>query len=132
MSKKTLLMLAAAASLCAGAPAFAQPVQPDPSQPGGYPLPEGSGKKLVQYNCVSCHDLRRVVISSYSDQEWDNVVNMMKSAGAPLSTDEVKVVADYLKTSFPGKPKPAPVVIAGPVQVTFKEWPLPTPGLASA
>jgi virginiamycin B lyase len=121
-------MLTAAASLCAVLPAFGQGAQSDPSQPGGFALPDGNGKQLVQQNCVSCHDLRRVVISNYSPQEWSNVVNMMKSAGAPLSQEQVAVVTDYLNANFPGKGKPKAVIVPGPFNVSFKEWPVPTLG----
>ena len=51
---------------CAVTPALAQTVQPNSSQPGNFPLPEGSGKLLVQEACISCHDLRRVVNSNYT------------------------------------------------------------------
>ena len=78
--------------------------------------------------CVACHDLRRVVNSNYSPEEWRNVVNMMVSAGTPLSAAQKEMVTAYLIKNFPGKPKPAPVIVAGPVQVTFKEWQLPTLG----
>jgi virginiamycin B lyase len=130
MIRKSLLLFAAA-SLWAG-PAFSQAPrqvqQADPSQPGNYALPDGNGKQLVQQNCVSCHDLRRVVLSNYSPQEWQNVVNMMKSAGAPLTTEQVAIVTDYLNTHFPGSGKPKPVIIPGPVNVSFKAWPVPTLG----
>ena len=128
MSKSFLLILTAAVSLGAALPALGQALQPDPSQPGGFPLPDGNGKQLVQQNCVSCHDLRRVVNSSYSPGEWRNVVDMMKAAGAPLSDDQVPVVANYLNASFPGKPKPVAVIVPGSANVSFKEWTVPTPG----
>ena len=121
-------MLTAAASLFAAFPAFAQEAQFDPSQPGGAVLPDGAGKKLVQDNCVGCHDLRRVVTANNSPEDWRNVVNMMKSAGAPLTPDQVAIVTDYLNKSFPGKGKPKAVIVPGPVTVSFKEWPVPTLG----
>jgi hypothetical protein len=70
MSTKSLLILTMAASLCAVLPASAQrSAQPDPSQPGGYPLPDGSAKKLVQENCTICHDLRNLVLSNKSKED---------------------------------------------------------------
>jgi virginiamycin B lyase len=112
----------------ASAPAAAQAVPPDPSLPGNYPLPEGAGKVLVQQTCTSCHDLRRVVNSNYQPQEWRNVVDMMIAAGTPLTQEQAAVVRDYLIASFPGRPKPKAETLAGPVQVTFQEWTVPTPG----
>jgi hypothetical protein len=128
MPKKSHLILPVAASLCAVLPAFGQVAQPDSSQPGRFSLPDGSGKQLVQQNCVGCHDLRRVVNSNYSPAEWRYVVEMMKAAGAPLSEEQAALVADYLDKSFPGKPKPAPVVEPGSSNVGFREWTVPTPG----
>jgi virginiamycin B lyase len=93
-----------------------------------FTLPEGSAKQLVEERCVACHDLRRVVNSNYSPTEWQNVVNMMMAAGAPINQDEADRIRDYLNASFPGKPRPQPVAIPGPVQVTFKQWDTPTPG----
>ena len=91
-------------------------------------LPDGAAKQTIETICVGCHDLRRVVHSNYSPDEWHNVVNMMVSAGAPLSPAQKEAVIDYLVANFPGKPKPAPVIIAGPVDVSFHEWQVPTLG----
>jgi virginiamycin B lyase len=113
---------------CAVTPALAQTVQPDSSQPGNFPLPDGAGKILVQEACISCHDLRRVVNSNYTPQEWHNVIDMMIAAGTHLTPEQATIVRDYLAASFPGKPKPKPATLAGPVQVTFQEWTVPTPG----
>ena len=131
MSKKTLLMLTAAAFVCAGAPAHAQQnvvVQPDASQPGGFPLPEGSAKKLVQDNCTICHNLRNIVNSNKSPQDWQESVNMMRSAGAPINDEQANAIRTYLIANFPEKARPKPVVIDGPVKVKFREWATPTPG----
>ena len=37
-------------------------------------------------------------------------------------------LAAYLAENFPEKSKPQGAIVAGPAQVTFKEWTLPTPG----
>jgi virginiamycin B lyase len=129
MSNKSLLILTMAASLCAVLPASAQrSAQPDPSQPGGYPLPDGSAKKLVQENCTICHDLRNLVISNKSPDDWDNTVDMMKNAGAPITADQAKEIKQYLIGAFPELPRPKAVAIDGPVKVKFRIWAVPTPG----
>jgi virginiamycin B lyase len=131
MSKKSLLMLTVAASVCAVLPAKAQQnvvVQPDASQPGGYPLPDGSAKAAVQQNCTICHNLRNIVNSNKSPSDWDETVNMMRSAGAPINDDQARAIKTYLIASFPEKARPKPVVIDGPVKVKFREWATPTPG----
>ena len=97
MSKKSLLIFTMAATLCAVLPASAQrSAEPDPSQPGGYPLPDGSAKKLVQDNCTICHNLRNLVTSNKSPEDWDNTVDMMKNAGAPITADQAKEIKQYL------------------------------------
>ena len=96
--------------------------------PGPSDLPEGAAKKTVAALCTGCHDLRRIVNSNYSAAEWRNVINMMVSAGVPLSASDKEAVTRYLIESFPGKPKPQPVIVAGSVQVSFREWQVPTTG----
>jgi virginiamycin B lyase len=129
MSNKSLLILTIAASLCAVLPASAQrSAEPDPAQPGGYPLPEGSAKKLVQDNCTICHNLRNLVVSNKSPEDWDNTVDMMKNAGAPITADQAKEIKKYLIAAFPELPRPKPAAIAGSVQVKFDIWDVPTPG----
>ncbi len=91
-------------------------------------LPAGAAKQIVATTCTGCHDLSRIVSANHSAAEWRNVLNMMTAAGAKLSASEKDAVAQYLIEGFPGKPKPQSVMIAGPVQVLFREWQLPTAG----
>jgi virginiamycin B lyase len=128
MHVKFLLILTTTASVFALASAQGQVVQPTPGVPGDYALPDGSAKKLVQDNCTICHNLRNVVNSNKSADDWDNTVNMMMAAGAPITRDQGNQIRDYLIASFPEKPRPKPAAISGPVQVKFHEWSLPTPG----
>jgi virginiamycin B lyase len=128
MHVKSLLILATAAPLFAVTSAQSQVVQPTPGVPGDYALPDGSAKKLVQDNCTICHNLRNIVNSNKSAEDWDNTVNMMMAAGAPVTREQGNQIRDYLIASFPEKPRPAPAAISGPVQVKFHEWSLPTPG----
>src|SRR4051794_23932846 len=129
MKKRSLLGVVAGGALLAALPAFAQVVvQPDASQPGGFPLPDGSAKALVQQRCVICHNLRNIVNSNKSAEDWDNTVNMMAAAGAPVNADEIKQIKAYLTAVFPEKPRPQPAKIGGPVQVKFTQWNTPTPG----
>jgi virginiamycin B lyase len=122
-------LIAAAASFCVVAHALAQEGAPTGSAPiDQVTLPDGDAKQTIEAVCVGCHDLRRVVRSNNSPEEWRNAINMMVSAGAPLTPDQKEQVIAYLIKNFPGKPRPAPAIIAGPVQVSFKEWPVPTPG----
>ena len=95
--------LIAFASLCAVLPAQAQVVQPDPSQPGGYPLKNGSAKPLIQEKGVACHDLRRVVNSNKDAEEWRETVHMMKAAGALIDDAQVKPLSDLLRSLGGGR-----------------------------
>jgi virginiamycin B lyase len=128
MHVKSLLIVTTAASVFAVASAQSQVVQPTPGAPGDYVLPDGGAKKLVEDNCTICHNLRNVVNSNKSAEDWDNTVNMMMAAGAPITREQGRQIRDYLIASFPEKPRPKPAAISGAVQVKFREWSLPTPG----
>src|SRR5215470_5878039 len=128
MSKRTLLSLAVATSVCAALPAYSQVVQPDPSQPGGFPLKPGAAKTLIQERCVACHDLRRVVNANKDAEEWRETIAMMKSAGAAIDDAQVKQISDYFVANYLGLERPKAVLIPGPANVRFKVWDTPTPG----
>src|SRR3954464_7273988 len=106
MASKQSALALAAALLCAGLAAHAAE------------LPEGNGKKLVEGACAACHELDRVSAAGYTEEEWRNNINMMVNVGAPLSKDQIDTVVAYLAKSFPAKPKPAPVLVAGPAKVS--------------
>ncbi len=91
-------------------------------------LPEGPGKATVETACVGCHELRRVTNSGYTPEGWKTVVAMMVNVGAPIPQDQIGKVTSYLAAHFPEKKKPPATAIAGPVQVSFREWTVPTPG----
>src|SRR5216110_2671121 len=87
-------------------------------------LPDGPGKEIVQTVCARCHSLGLIVNDGYTRQEWPRVFGTM----VDLPKDQADLVATYLSTHFPEKPKPAPVIIPGGAAVAFKEWSLPTKG----
>jgi virginiamycin B lyase len=128
MHLKSLLILTTAASLGAVLLAHSQGVQPTPGVPGDYALPDGNAKGLIQENCTICHNLRNVVNSNKSAEDWDNTVDMMKAAGAPITAEQAGQIKAYLIANFPEKPRPQPAHLAGPVQVKFQIWKTPTPG----
>lgn len=117
MFKRHALVLAVGALVCFALPAHSQGI-----------LPEGNGKEIVQTTCTRCHSLNQVVNSGYTRTDWQNTVAMMVNAGAPLTQDQVGLVVDYLAKNFPEKPAPPAVALAGPTQITIKEWVVPTPG----
>jgi virginiamycin B lyase len=91
-------------------------------------LPEGSSKELVQNACGTCHALTTVTNSGHTREEWDSVVHMMINTGAKVPAEQVAGLLDYLAKNFPEKPAPPAVVIPGSVDVSIKEWKVPTSG----
>jgi virginiamycin B lyase len=88
-------------------------------------LPDGPGKDTVQAQCTKCHALGLIANSGgFTRQGWDELFSTMVA----LPTAERSQVADYLARNFPEQPRPAPVVIPGPMRVSIKEWNVPTLG----
>lgn len=91
-------------------------------------LPDGPGKAIVQSACTVCHDLERVTRpTGATREEWQDSINYMVSQGAKLTKEQVAIVVDYLSKNYPDR-SPKPVVVPGPVEVSIKEWTVPTPG----
>jgi virginiamycin B lyase len=88
-------------------------------------LPDGPGKEMVQGMCASCHNLNTVTNSTgYTQERWKDLIGtMVRLPDAPLAT-----MTQYLATHYPPKSGREPVLVSGPVQVTFKEWIVPTLG----
>jgi virginiamycin B lyase len=95
---------------------------------GQISLPEGAAKQTVETACKGCHGLERITSANHSPAEWRNVINMMVAAGLQLTPAQKQTITQYLIEKFPGRPKPAPVALAGPAQVSFREWQVPTQG----
>jgi virginiamycin B lyase len=91
-------------------------------------LPDGNGKETVQKACGSCHALSTVTNAGHNRAQWTSVVDMMVNQGAPVPKDQIAAVTDYLTKNFPEKPAPEAVVIPGSVEVSIKEWQVPTAG----
>ncbi|MBI1778234.1 MAG: cytochrome C [Proteobacteria bacterium] len=117
MSTRSFVSLLIAASCCSSLPAGAQTA-----------LPEGNGKQIVETACIGCHELSRTTSAGYTPADWRNVLSMMVNIGVPLPGEQYAIVAEYLAKNFPEKPKPPAVIVPGSVQISIKEWPVPTPG----
>ena len=91
-------------------------------------LPDGKGKELVQMACTRCHGVDKFTVERHTHDDWAEEVDVMLRYGAPLDKGQAAQVTDYLTKSFPGKPKPRGVVVAGPVEAVIKEWAVATPG----
>ena len=114
---KSLLRIITMLGVAAAAPAQAQDLN----------LPDGPGKDTVAALCGACHRLA-FLANGYTPEGWHTVMRMMLNFGVPVPQDEVTTVTDYLIKSFPERPRPAAAAIAGPAEVTMKQWPVPTPG----
>ena len=77
--------------------------------------------------CGGCHDINRAR-AGYTPEGWHTVMRMMLNFGAPVSKDQVETLTDYLIKSFPERPRPAAVIVDGPVKAKIKLWQVPTPG----
>jgi virginiamycin B lyase len=125
MSRTTLLAFAAA-FLCA----FVFSINPAHTQGRGgrgapVTLPDGPGKETVQAQCTKCHALGLLANSGgYTRQGWEELFGTM----VLLPGDQKTEVAEYLAKNFPEQPRPPAVVIPGPVNISIKEWSVPTLG----
>ncbi len=69
-------------------------------------LKDGDGKQVVEANCVACHSLDYIPMNSvFLDRKgWEaSVTKMMKVMGAPIRSEDVPVIVDYLVRNY-GKP----------------------------
>jgi len=91
-------------------------------------LPDGPGKEMVQGMCASCHNLNTVTNSTgYTQERWKDLISTM----VRLPDAQQATMTQYLASHYPPKPGREPVLVPGPVQITFKEWIVPTLGQRS-
>lgn len=95
------------------------------AQRGGATLPEGPGREVVQGMCSVCHGVNMITgAAGYSAEGWQNLIGTMVRLPDPMRS----TVVAYLAKNFPEKPGRRPTLVSGPVNVTFKEWIVPTLG----
>ena len=113
------------ASICALTP-FAAQAQ---GQQGA--LPEGAGKPAVEAVCTGCHRTNEITQSSgYTRDGWKELTSTMINLSP--SPDTENAILDYLAQKFPPNyNKRAAKLVSGPLEVTFKEWVMPTLGQRS-
>jgi cytochrome c5 len=58
------------------------------------------GKALLEERCNVCHSLGYIYNSRGTPVQWKAVVSMMKANGAVLSSEEEKILDDYLAKNF--------------------------------
>jgi virginiamycin B lyase len=93
-------------------------------------LPDGEGRELVETVCTGCHQTNLITRSSgYTREGWQELTaTMIDLSGTP---DERDRITGYLATYFPPTTDRAPKLIAGPAQIAFREWTVPTLGQRS-
>ncbi len=93
-------------------------------------LPEGPGKALVEGVCTTCHAPFMVTSNSgYTRDGWRELTgDMIDLSGTP---EQQNAILDYLAAHFPPNTRRAPKLVPGPVQISFKEWKVPTLGQRS-
>jgi cytochrome c5 len=96
-----------AMSAPAATPAAAQvpAVAPPPSAPAAAPVGDlAAGKRAFEQGCFSCHDQATILAQGGRTKgDWQDVVTMMQDRGFSGSSDEVKLIVDYLAATYPPK-----------------------------
>ena len=61
-------------------------------------LPDGDGKKILQAQCATCHELNEVTKfrGYFNRAQWRDIVVTMVEYGADLEKAEIETLADYL------------------------------------
>lgn len=93
-------------------------------------LPDGEGKDTVEAVCTACHQVNQITNSSgYSQADWKTLIGtMIDLSGDPKMQGEL---IGYLATHFPPNQKRAPKLVPGLIEISFKEWAVPTLGQRS-
>ena len=82
-------------------------------------LPDGAAKELVARACTTCHGINQITNSTgYTKERWQSLFSTM----IKLPDPQADSVAQYSAAHFPPKPGREPVLVPGPVQISFREW----------
>ena len=93
----TLGMLLAAC----GSKAKSTATQPSaPAQATVAPAAAADGEALLNDRCTKCHSLDRVTSAKKSASDWQKTVTRMVGNGANLTSEEQKVLVDYLAKTY--------------------------------
>ncbi len=92
--------------------------------------PYGSARDVVESLCTACHRTNMITGSSgYTREGWAELTGTMVDLGAdPALRDEI---VTYLAENFPPNDKRASTLIPGDIELSFKEWQVPTLGQRS-
>jgi virginiamycin B lyase len=114
--------LLATVAVCVLAP-FAALAQGGPAAE----LPAGPGKDAVQAVCTACHQTNMITQSSgYTHAGWKELTSTMVDLSK--SPEAQEQIVNYLATNFPPNNRRQAKIVPGSMDVTFKEWVMPTLG----
>ena len=88
------------------AAAFAAACNASCAVESNFRLKQAPGVDRVQISCSSCHSLDYIQLNSpFLDRKgWDaTVTKMIKALGAPVKTEDIPAIVDYLAKNY-GKP----------------------------
>src|SRR5205823_2144350 len=57
-------------------------------------------EKILNANCLSCDDLRRVQTQALDAEGWTKIVNSMVEKGAKVQKDDIPMLVSYLEENF--------------------------------
>lgn len=61
------------------------------------------GADLTKAKCTLCHEEGHILRSKLTPAEWSDTIQLMISRGAPITTEEQKIIFDYLNKHY-GRP----------------------------
>ncbi|NND71625.1 MAG: cytochrome C [Rhodothermales bacterium] len=93
-------------------------------------LSEGTGREMVTGVCTACHQISQITRSSgYTVEGWKELTSTMIDLSA--NPQQQHEIVHYLAEHLPPNDKRAPTLIPGDVDITFREWQVPTLGQRS-
>jgi hypothetical protein len=101
-----------AAPPAASAPAASTPVATSTS---ASVLPADPAREIVLGRCTICHDERYLAQQRLGVEGWQKTITKMQGFGAPVTAEDVPVIAAYLGKSFAASaPDPTPALVPKP------------------
>lgn len=93
-------------------------------------LPDAPGKDLVEAACTGCHPVDRILRSSgYDRAGWEELIATMIDLSDIV--EDRDAIVGYLSAQYPPSDRRAPKLIAGEIEIAFREWVVPTLGQRS-
>ena len=75
---------------------------------GTAPAPQSDkGEQILNESCLSCHDLRPMQVQALDADGWTRMVNSMIEKGAPVKTEDLPIVVEFLAATYGPVPEGA-------------------------